>query len=90
MIVPENLEVDGTTRKNNQYFVVGQPLDWRDGGDLYLIISRQVNDDFTLLIKVVEQDPGLGVKNFHPSINDDSEATGGDKEENNNQNALKT
>ena len=40
-----------------------------------------------VLIKGVEQDPDLGVKKCHPSIDDDSDATNSDKEENNNENA---
>ena len=55
-----------------------------------LLVSREINDDFMVLIKVVEQDPDLGVKIFHPSIDDDSEAMGSDKEENNYENAPKT
>ena len=42
-----------------------------------------------VLIKGVEQDPDLGVKIVHPSINDDSEATDSDKEENNDEVAPK-
>ena len=54
--------------------MVGKPLNWRDGDNLDLIISREINDYFMVLIKGVEQDPDLGVKIVHPSIDDDSEA----------------
>ena len=43
-----------------------------------------------VLIKWVEQDPDLGVKIVHPSIDDDSKDTDSDKEENNNKNSPKT
>ena len=66
MIAPENLEFKGTKRRNNQYYVVGQPLDWRGGDNLDLLISRYINDDLMVIIKGVEQDPDLGVKCFHP------------------------
>ena len=36
-----------------------------------------------VLIKIIEQDPDLGVKMVHSSIDDDSEAADSDKEENN-------
>ena len=75
MISPEDMEFKGTTRSNNQNCVVGQLLNCRDGDNVDLIISRQINDDSMVLIKGVEQDPDLGVKIIHPSINDDSEAT---------------
>ena len=90
MIYPEILEFKGPTRRNKQYCVVGQPLDWRDGDNLDLLLSIDINDDFMVLIKGVEQDPDLGVKIVHPSIDDDSEATDSDKEENNDENAPKT
>ena len=90
MIAPENLQFKGPTRRNKQYCVVGKTLDWRDGDDLELLISREINDDFMVLIKGVEQDPGLGVNFFHPSIDDDRKATDIDKEENNNENDPKT
>ena len=70
--------------------MVWQPLDWKDGDNLELLVSREINDDFMVLIKVFEQDPDLGVKNFHPLIYDDSEATDSYKEENNNENCPKT
>ena len=47
-----------------------------------LIITRVINDDFMVLIKGFQKEPDLGVKYFHPSIDDDSEATYIDKEEN--------
>ena len=43
-----------------------------------------------VLIKGVEQEPDLGVKIVHPSIDDDSEATDSDKEVNNNYNSPET
>ena len=89
MIAQENLEFKGTNRSNKQYCVVGQPLYWRDGDHLDLIISIEINDDFMVLIKAVEQDPDLGVKIVHPSIDDDSEAIDSDKEENNDENSPK-
>ena len=87
MIVPENLEF--TTRRNKQYCVFGQPLDCRDGDNLDLLISREINDNFMVLIKGVEQDPYLGVTFFHLSIHDDSEATESEIEENNDKNSSK-
>ena len=42
-----------------------------------------------VLIKGVEQDPYMGVKIVHPSIDDYSKATYSDKEENNDDNAPK-
>ena len=66
MIAPENLEFKGTTRRNKQYCLVGKTLDWRDGDNLDLLISREINADFMELIKGVEQDPDLGVKIVHP------------------------
>ena len=41
--------------------MVGNPLDCRDGENLDLLISREINDDFMVPIKGVEQDPDLGV-----------------------------
>ena len=64
MIAPENLEFKGPTRRNEQYCVVGQTHDQRDGGDLDLLISIEINDDFMALIKLVEQDPDLRMKLF--------------------------
>ena len=66
MITPVNLEFKGSTRRNNQYCVVGQTLNWRDGDNLDLLISRYINDDFMVLIKGFEQDTDLGVKIIHP------------------------
>ena len=79
MIAPENLEFKGLIRSNNQYFVVMKPLYWRDGDNLDLLISREINDDLIVLIKWVEQDPDMGAKIVHPSIDDNSEATDSDK-----------
>ena len=62
MIAPEKLELKGTTRRNKQYCVVGHHLDWRGGGNLDLLISEEINDDFMVLIKGFQQDPYLGVK----------------------------
>ena len=55
-----------------------------------LLISREINDDFMLLIRGVEQDPDLGARIVHPSIDDDSEATESEIEENSDNNAPKT
>ena len=52
-----------------------------------LLISRDINDDFMVLIKGVEQDPDMGVKIVHPSIDDDNEATDSDEEKNNDENS---
>ena len=90
MIYPENLQFKGPIRRNKQYCVVGKPLDWNNEDNVDLLISIDINDDFTVLIKGFEQDPDLGVKKLHPSIDDDSQATDSDKEENNNDNAPKT
>ena len=79
-ITPENLEFKGTIKRNNQYCVVGKTLNRRDGDNVDLLISIDINGDFMVLIKGVEQDPDLGVKIVHPSIDDDSEATDSDKE----------
>ena len=70
--------------------MVGKTLNWRDGDNGYLIISRCINDDFVVLIKGVEQDPDMGVKMFHPSIDDDSEATDSDEEKNIDESAPQT
>ena len=43
-----------------------------------------------VLIKGFEQDPDMGVKIDHPSIDYDSKATDSEKEENNNDNYPKT
>ena len=90
MIAPEKLEFEGPTRRNKQYCVVGRPLDWRYGDNLDLLISIEINDYSMVLIKGVQQDPDLGVKIVHPSIDGDSEATDSDKQENNDENAPKT
>ena len=65
MIDPDSLEFKGPTIINKQYCVVGQTLDWRDGNNLDLLTSIEINADFVVLIKVVEQDPDLGVKIVH-------------------------
>ena len=69
---PRKLDFKGTTRNNKQYYVVGKPLNWRDGDNVDLLISREINDDIMVCVKVVEQDPYLGVKIVHPLIDDDS------------------
>ena len=81
MLAPEYLYFKGTTRSNNQYCVVGQPLNWRYGYNFDLMISIDINDKFMLIINVVEQDSDMGVKIVHPSIDDDIKATYSDKEE---------
>ena len=68
----------------------GQPLNWRDGDNADLLISREFNDYFMVLIKGAEQDPDLGMKIVHQSIDDDSEATESDKEKNIGENAPET
>ena len=90
IIAPENLEFKGPIIRNKQYCVVGQTLNWRDGDNLDLLISREINDDFTVLIKGFEQDPDLGVKIVHPSIDYDIDVIDSDKEVNNDENSPKT
>ena len=90
MITPENLKFKGPTRRNNQYCEVGQPLDWRDGDNLNLLISRETNDDLMVLIKAFEEDPDMGVNFFHPSIEGDNKDTDSDKEKNTDGNFPKT
>ena len=51
MLAPKYLEFKGPTRINMQYCVVGRPFDWRDGDNLDLLISIDINDDFMVLIK---------------------------------------
>ena len=75
MTPPENLEFKGPTRRNKQDFLFGKPLEWKDADNMYLLISREINDDFMVLIRGFEQEPDLGVKIDHPSIDNDSEAT---------------
>ena len=82
MIFPEFFLFKGPTRSNNQYCVVGQPLDQRDVDNVDLLISRDINDNLMVPIKGVEQNPYLGVIILYPSIDDDSEAIYSDKEEN--------
>ena len=65
MVAPENLEFKEPTRRNEQYYVVGKTIDRRDGDNLDLLISRDINDDFMALIRGFEQDPDLGVNFFH-------------------------
>ena len=40
IIDPEKLEFKGPTRRNKQYYVVGQPLGWRDEDNFDLLVSR--------------------------------------------------
>ena len=79
MITSESLEFEGPTIRNKQYCVVGQPLNWRDGDNVDPLISRQINNDFMVLIKGIVQDPDLGVKIVHLPIDDDSEAADSEK-----------
>ena len=65
MIAPENLGFKGPTRSNKHYCVVGKTFDWRDGDNLDLLISIDINGDFMVLIKVFEKDPDMGVKIVH-------------------------
>ena len=55
-----------------------------------ILISREINYDFMAIINGVEQDPDLGLKIVHQSIDDDSEATDIDREENNDNNYPET
>ena len=66
MIAPENLRFKGHTRRKKQYCVVGKHLDQRYGDNLNLLISRDINDDFMVLTKGVEQNPDMGVQIFYP------------------------
>ena len=62
----------------------------RDEYPVDLIILRQINNYFMVLIKGFEQDPDLGMKIVPPSISDESEAKNSDKQENIEENAPKT
>ena len=66
MISPEKLEFKGPTRSNKQYFLVGKPLNFSYGYNVDILVSREINDDFMVLIKGVEQDPDMGLKIVHP------------------------
>ena len=44
--------------------MVGQPIDWRDGDNLEVLILIDFNDDFMVLVKGFEQVPDLGVEIF--------------------------
>ena len=90
MITPENMEFKCPTRSNKHYCVIGEPLDWRGGDNLNILISIDINEYFMVLIKVFEKDHDMGVNMFHPSIDDDSKSTDSEKEENNDENAPKT
>ena len=90
MISPENLKFKGPIRRNKQYYVVGNPLNWKGRYNVDLLISIEINDDFMVIIKGVKQDPDMRVKIVHPSIQDDIEATDSDKEKNNDENSPKT
>ena len=65
MISPEKIVFKGPTISNKQYCMVGQTLDWRDGDNADLMISIDINENFIVLIRGVEQDSDLGVKCFH-------------------------
>ena len=67
MIAPEIFEFKGPIRRNKQYFLVGHLLNSMDGDNVELLISREINDGFMVLIKEAEQDLDLGVKIVHPS-----------------------
>ena len=58
-IDPENLDFKRPNRRNKRYCVVGQPLDW-NGDNVDLIISRQINDNFVVIIKGVDKYPDMG------------------------------
>ena len=53
IIAPENLDFKGPTRRNKQYCVVRQNLNCIDGDNLDILISREIKDDFMVLIKRV-------------------------------------
>ena len=53
MLAPENLEFKGPTRRNNQYCVVRHLFYRRDGDNVELLISRDINNDLMVLIKGV-------------------------------------
>ena len=55
-----------------------------------VLISREINDDFMLVFKGVEQDPYLGLNIVRPSIDDDSKATVSKIEENTDENVPNT
>ena len=55
-----------------------------------LPIPININDDFMVLIKGVEQNPDQRVKIVHPSIDDDIEAAESEIEENIDDNSSKT
>ena len=48
--------------------MIVKPLDWRDGNNLDILISIDINEDSMVIIKGVEQDPDLGGENC-PSFN---------------------
>ena len=56
------MDFKGPTRRNKQYCVVGKPLDCSGGYNVDLLISRYIDYNIMVLIKGVEQDPGLKVK----------------------------
>ena len=70
--------------------MVGQPLNNRDEDNVELLISRDINDDLKVIINEVEQEPDLGVKIVHPSIDDDSKAIYSGEGKNNDENVPET
>ena len=70
--------------------MVRQSLDWRDGDNVDLQISRDINDYIMVLIKKVGHDPDMGVKTVHQSIDDDSKASESEIEGSNDENAPNT
>ena len=60
------MEFKGSTIRNKQYSVVGQPLNWRVGDNLDLLVSIDINNYFMVLIKGVGKNPDMGVKIVHP------------------------
>ena len=51
MISPESLDIKDPTRRNKKYCVVGQPLNCRDGDNMDLLISREINDYLMIISK---------------------------------------
>ena len=66
IIVAEKFEFKGPTRRNKQYCLVRYSLNWRGEENVDLLVSIEINDDFMVRVKGVEQDPALGVKTVHP------------------------
>ena len=51
MIGPEKLKFKRNTIRNEKYCVVGKTLNWRDGDNVDLLISIDINDNLMVLIK---------------------------------------